>query len=141
MSDVSETHRQEQLDIVLRLNKLTKRGKLSWERVRPQGEVVGMSRDAYVADWKGNRVIVEEPPVNASTGGGIAYESLNDASYRLRVRSRRADSDDEDRIVIPPMPAIDDLVATIQRVNDEPDRAKGDLDDLRDFKEQLDEEL
>lgn len=140
MTNVSESHRQEQLDIVLRLNKLTKRGTLSWKSIRPQSAVVGSGRDAYVADWKGHRVIVEEPPVNASTGVVGAYESLDDASYRLRVRPLHADSE-EDRIVIPPMPAIDDLVATIQRVNDEPDRSKGDLDDLRAFKEQLDEEL
>jgi hypothetical protein len=135
MNDVTEEEREEQLDIVLRLNKQTKRGKLSWRRGQIQR--TGTSRDVYVADLDTYRIIVEEAPA----GQGIGSLLERQASYRLRIRHRHAEADDEDRIVIPPMPAIDDLVSTIQRVNDEPDRSKGNLDELRSFKKHLDEEL
>lgn len=135
MNDVTEEEREEQLDIVLRLNKQTKRGKLTWRREQiPQ---TGTSRDVYVADLDTYRILVEEAP----SGSGIGSLLERRASHRLRIRRRHAEADDDDRIVIPPMPAIDDLVSTIRRVNDEPDRAKGNLDQLRSFKKHLDEEL
>jgi len=139
MNHVSEEERQEQLDIVLQLNKLTKRGDLSWKRI-PRHEV-GRSSVTYVADWKRYRIIVEEPSAGASTGRGVPYRGAHSSSYRVRIRARYADEEDDDLIVIPPMPAIDDLVSTIQRVNDEFDRAKGDLGKLRSFKKHLEEEL
>lgn len=137
MNHVSEEERQEQLDVVLQLNKLTKRGDLSWTRV-PRHDV-GLSGVTYVADWKTYQIIVEESSVGSSAGLDIA--GTHSSSYRVRIRARNADEEEEDLIVIPPMPAIDDLVSTIQRVNDEFDRAKGDLDKLRSFKKRLEEEL
>jgi hypothetical protein len=138
MSEVREAHRQEQLDIVLRLNKLTKRGVLAWERHSRSDLERRTSREAYVTNWEEYHVIVEEAPPADVFPLRRGFES--EASYRLRIRLRHGDVED-DWIVIPPMPAIDDLVSTIQRVNDEPDRVKGDLDDLRSFKEKLDEAL
>jgi len=134
MTDVTEEERQEQLDIVLRLNKQTKRGKLTWRR--KQFPAAGSSREGYVADLDAYRILVEEAPSGSGAGSFLERQ----ATYRMRIRSRHTDSDD-DQIVIPPMPAIDDLVSTIQRVNDEPDRAKGNLDELRSFKKHLDDEL
>jgi len=135
MNGVTEEEREEQLDVVLRLNKQTKRDKLTWRR--EQIRQTGKPRDVYVADLDTYRIIVEEAP----TGQGVGSLLERQASYRLRIRHRHAEAEDDDRIVIPPMPAIDDLVSTIQRVNDEPDRAKGNLDELRSFKKHLDEEL
>lgn len=135
MNDINKEERDEQLEIVLCLNKQTKHGELTWRR--EQIRQTGKSRDVYVADLDTYRIIVEEAP----TGQGISSFLERQADYRLRIRHRHAKADDDDRIVIPPMPAIDDLVSTIRRVNDEPDRAKGDLDELRSFKKHLDEEL
>lgn len=137
MIGLSGEKQQEQLDIVLRLNKLTKRGKLTWRREPSQEQGRSRNRVGYVADWNGYRLIVEKAP--RASGRILASQRIGNASHRLRVRSRGATSDD--KIVIPPMPAIDDLVASIRRVNDEPDRAKGGIDDLRAFKRQLDEEF
>lgn len=141
MNEASEKQKQEQLDVVLRLNKLTKQGKLPWQRAHSaQAE---NSHDMYIANLKSYRIVVEESPsrrgLRTRLGRGALLE--REASYRLRIRPRRAGSEDDDQIVIPPMPAIDDLVSTIRRVNDEPNRAKGDLDDLRSFKKHLNEEL
>jgi hypothetical protein len=137
MKGRSEEEQKEQLEIILRLNKLTKREKLTWRRQPFQEHRRSGNRVGYVADWNGYRLIVEEAP--RGSGGILASQRIGNASHRLRIRSRGAKRDD--KIVIPPMPAIDDLVASIRRVNDEPDRAKGGIDDLRAFKRQLDEEL
>jgi len=138
MNGLSEEEQKEQLKIVLRLNKLTKRDKLHWHREQFTERERMQNRSGYVTDWNGYTLIVEEAPRGSS---GIMFSSygIGNASHRLRIRSRGETGDD--RIIIPPMPAIDDLVESIRRVNNEPDRAKGDLDDLRAFQRQLDEEL
>jgi len=60
MKPLTETERQEQLDIVLRLNELTKQGKLTWKKEPINGAHPPGSREAYVTQWKGYSIRVEK---------------------------------------------------------------------------------
>lgn len=132
---MNRRERKEQLEIVLRLNSLTKRGKLQWSRDVRQDAGMGLSSSyVYYTRWKNQyQVLVEKAPL-----GGAVSVFYPSGSHRVRIRHVGSE---EDWIVIPPMAAIDDLVDTIVLKNDYPERSAGDLDELRSFRESLEEDL
>lgn len=149
MKPITETKRQEQLDIVLRLNELTKQGKLTWEREPINGAYPRGSREAYVTQWKGYSIRVEKKQQSAIRGAGVLGRAFASGSYQIRVqemeiRVQEMDNDPpesqdaaEDVVVIPPMPAIDDLVVTIKRTRNEPDRVENKEEHLQALRKSL----
>lgn len=126
---------KKQLDIVLNLNRLTKEHKIEWDSGDRWGENVH-PRVLYSADWKGYRVQVLEgnPPERTQ----LSVQGSRESDLWIRVRDRE---EEEDRIVIPPMSAISDLVDTIERKAGLDARETSDPDALDTFNRLLEEEL
>lgn len=149
MKSVSKEQRKEQLDIVLRLNKLTKRGKINWEEGW-EDDVLDSGYKTYEAEWKGHRIVAEPYPRSKSFGnkrGQLVTRNSSTgrvtsrATHRLCIKPIEESGSNDSKIVIPPMPAIDDLVSTIDRRMGERVGSKGGVEELQSFKRLLDEEL
>lgn len=127
---------KKQLDIVLNLNRLTKEHKIEWESGDRWEENVH-PRVLYSADWKGHRVQVLEGRPPERTQLAVQGSRETDDLW-IRVQDR---DEEEDRIVIPPMSAISDLVDTIERKAGLDARETSDPDALDAFNRLLEEEL
>jgi len=91
----------------------------------------------YSADWKGHRVQILEgnPPERTQ----LAVQGGRDTEeFWIRVQDQEKE---EDRIVIPPMSAIPDLVDTIERKAGLDARETSDQEALDAFNRLLEEEL
>ena len=100
---------RKQLDIVLNLNRLTKKRRIEWTRVTQQQEdSPARSRPLYEAEYKGHdvQILYGDPPLEKEN---VRVENEPD-SYWVRVTGSKVGE-----IVIPPMPAVEDLVDTIKR--------------------------
>ena len=127
---------KKQLEIVLNLNRLTKEQKIDWESGDRWGENAH-PRVLYSADWKGHRVqsLEGNPPERTQ----LAVQGGRDTEeFWIRVQDQ---DEEEDRIVIPPMSAISDLVDTIERKAGVDARETSDPEALDAFNRLLEEEL
>lgn len=126
---------QKQLDIVLNLNRLTKKGRIEWERGDRNGENDQVrSVPVYESEWKDHRVRIlhGDPPLEKTD---VRVDEEVDA-YWIQVLDA-----DGSRIVIPPMSAVEDLVDTIERQAGETPEKVNDPETLSNFNRLLEEEL
>lgn len=126
---------RKQLDIVLNLNRLTKKGRIDWERVDRQEENrPARSSPLYEAEYRGHdvQILYGDPPLEKEN---VRVEREPD-SYWVRVTGLTVDE-----IVIPPMPAVEDLVDTIERKAGLDSHQVNDPETLEDFNRLLEEEL
>ena len=126
---------RKQLDIVLNLNRLTKKGGIDWERVDRQEENrPARSIPVYEAEYRGHdvQVLYGDPPLETDN----APVEREPDSYWIRITGLTVDE-----IVIPPMPAVEDLVDTIERKAGLAPHQVNDPETLDDFNRLLEEEL
>ena len=136
---MKDESRQKQLDIVLKLNKLTKQGKIKWNmssRTTFDTEEGGLMATLafFEAEYKGRTFRVEEiseGPVQ-SLQRSLLQVKKPEGSFRLVV----SDPDESSNIIIPPIPAIDDLAQTIRRTYEE-----GKIEELEELDRLLEEDL
>lgn len=139
---LSENERQEQLDIVLRLNELTKKGKLKWEKEPVSGGYPPASREAYTTQRDGYTIRVETVPRGVSRGAGVLGWVAGSGGYRIQIQesgqhSPKEQDTSKDSYVVPHMPAIDDLVVTIKRTRNEPTGVENKREHLRSLRKSL----
>lgn len=127
---MSDEIRQKQLDIVLKLNKLTKKGKIRWSRSTRSTSDLGKRVEQFEANYKGRTFRLEEVSELSMSRSMLQYESED--SPRLIV----SDSDEESSIAFPPIPAIDELMETVRRRHQ-----GGDIEELEKIDRLLEEDL
>lgn len=126
---------QKHLDIVLNLNRLTKKGRIEWERSSANEEADQThSVSVYEANWKEHqvRILHGDPPLEKKK---VRVEEEPD-SYWIRVVDTNGSE-----IVIPPMPAVEDLVDSIERKAGVSPQEVNDPETLDHFNRLLEEEL
>ena len=102
--------REKQLEIVLKLNKLTRQGKIVWVSPSPFGSGLRYAakfgnRDYLLRDSSSTSL---EPVTIRSALKHGSEDFLNQRShFSLLIQ------DEEKEVWIPPMPAVDDLVSTV----------------------------
>ncbi|PQJ34557.1 hypothetical protein BSZ35_08070 [Salinibacter sp. 10B] len=126
---------QKQLDIVLNLNQLTKKERIEWEpadRERAENQV--RSVPVYESVWKDHhvRILHGDPPLEKSD---VRIDEEPN-SYWIQIIGT-----DDGEIVIPPMPAVEDLVDTIERKAGLNPQEVNDPETLNNFNRLLEEEL
>ena len=121
--------REKQLEIVLKLNRLTKQGKLVWSKVALPITAGGTAK--YVSEFKDRWYHLTDSPRWATVVSvNTPTISPNTLRFSLYIKGN---SEDED-IRIPPMPAVDDLASTVHHQIKPGDSQ--DLDEvLRDLEE------
>lgn len=127
---------RKQLDVVLNLNRLTKEEGIEWERSGSNEEDGrGRSTPVYEAEWKGHRVqiLYGDPPFQKEA---VRVEEEPEP-YWIRVH----DASGNRIVMIPPMPAVEDLIDTIERKAGLDTREVNDPEALDSFNRLLEEEL
>ena len=124
MSDRSE----KQLEIVLKLNKLTKQGKIAWAR----GVSLDLMGVQYAARFKDRSYYLTSSPFVQIAKEIRDPEPSPGTSGKFGLLIGEGDGDKE--LWIPPMPAVDDLVSTIRH-----QLIKGDTQDLDEGLKDLEE--
>ena len=120
--------REKQLEVVLKLNKLTKQGMITWMWLGPIPNVYGVK---YSTMFKKRKFQLSDSP------GLFQLQHLNalpveGSKFSLIIES----GDEEKEIWIPPMPAIDDLASTVRHQLMKMEGDTGDLDEvLKDLEE------
>ncbi len=105
--------REKQLEIVLKLNKLTKQGKLVWSRVVPSiGGKVGShlfpprgGMTEYVSIFQNRSYFLSDAPVVT-----LLDKRTSGSKFILFIHS----GVEVGEISVPPMPATDDLASTVR---------------------------
>ncbi len=125
MSDRQE----KQLEIVLKLNKLTKQGKIAW--IGPSLFNVGIQ---YAAKFRNRSYLLTDSPIANALKPlqnlWLRNPPSEGSKFSLSIRE-----DDEDKeIWISPMPAVDDLASTIRH-----QIMKGDTQELDEVLKDLEE--
>lgn len=115
--------RERQLEIVLKLNKLTKQGKIVWSQEYLPPSVGGVTQ--YVSEFRFRKYHLTDSPL---IGLNRQLESIEPAKTNLSPLNFnlyiKGDVEDKD-IWIPPMPALDDLASTVRH-----QVMKGDIQEL-----------
>ena len=126
MSDRQE----KQLEIVLKLNKLTKQGKIVWAQ-DISIDFMGFQAQ-YAAKFKDRVYYLTSSPVVqiAKAVQDPEFSQATNAKFGLLIRERDGDKE----IWIPSMPVVDDLVRTIRH-----QMIKGDAQDLDEVLKDLEE--
>jgi len=120
--------REKQLEIVLKLNRLTKQGKIAWAR----GISLDLMGVLYAANFK-DRIyyLTSSPFVKIAKWIQDPEPSpATNAKFGLLIPKR----DEDKEIWIPSMPAVDDLVSTVRH-----HLIKGDTQDLDEVLKDLEE--
>ena len=125
--------REKQLNIVLKLNKLTKQGKLTWSWSGPLVDITGAGYK-YYATFKNRRFQLSDSPIfNAAKQLQHIKTLPNEGSkFSLSIQG----DDKEKEIWIPPMPAVDDLASTVRY---QLMKMEGDTKDLDEVLKDLEE--
>lgn len=130
---------RQQLDVVLNLNRLTKQDELEWRYAEPERSFLRTQEEAYRAVFDGLELRVEEVanPLKDVPKHRIEFY---DGSFRLRVIDPASG---DDKIVIPPLAAVDDLAAIIRkRLEAQVEAAtasEGSMEDLKAFNQKLEQ--
>lgn len=118
---------KKQIDIILKLNRLTQEGKLDWKKVLSPSGI----DEEYHATFRDRRFVLDE---NRSFFDMLS--GFREAGYTLRVF---AEGQDKPLNEIPPIPATRDLIASIKRKLEASQPAQ--LQSLEELDEELDEWL
>lgn len=96
------------IDTVVRLMQLTREGKLAWEKQKARPSLHGQS--GYRAEIGGISFSLEDAGFNlAERMREYHYTGETESSYRMVIE------DENGRLTSPPLRAVSDLVALIQR--------------------------
>lgn len=130
---------KQQLDVVLNVNRLTKQGDIEWRYAEIEGSLLPNRDEAYRASFDGLELRVEEV-ANPLKDVPKHRVEFYDGSFRLRVIDPASG---EDKIVIPPLEAVDDLAAIIRnRLEAQVEAAtasEGSMEDLKAFNQKLEQ--
>jgi len=124
----SERQIKDELEIVLKLNKLTKQGKIAWAR----GISLDLMGVRYAGKFKDRSYYLTSSPVVQIAKGIQDPEPSPATNAKFGLLIRESDGDKE--IWIPSMPVVDDLVRTIRH-----QMIKGDAQDLDEVLKDLEE--
>lgn len=124
--------REKQLEIVLQLNKLTKQGKMIWSWTGP---LANLSKGKFYAMFKSRKYHLADSSSMTSFSNqmrNLDALPIEGSKYSLLIEG----DDEEKEIWIPPTPAIDDLVRTVQH---QLMKMEGDTQDLDEVLKDLEE--